>query len=167
MGLPHMATVLKSPCAFPMSELLIIRVPNQQESAVTLKGEPLVIGSNPSSHIVVNDPAVLPHHAYLARDQGHWRVAPTTPTFRSITKISRPPTCASTTAPALPLVTLSSSHDRRQHGGKAARARRAASGLETTRPTMASPRRAALPVLPAVARAKTRSSIIPKRRSRN
>jgi MoxR-like ATPase len=58
-----------------MSELLIIRVPHQQESAVTLKGDPLVIGSNPSSHIVVNDPAVLPHHAYLARDQGHWRVA--------------------------------------------------------------------------------------------
>jgi len=58
-----------------MSELLIIRVPHQQESAVTLNGEPLVIGSNPSSHIVVNDPAVLPHHAYLARDQGHWRVA--------------------------------------------------------------------------------------------
>src|SRR5471032_1336480 len=58
-----------------MSELLIIRVPHQQESAVALKGEPLVIGSNPSSHIVVNDPAVLPHHAYLAKDQGHWRVA--------------------------------------------------------------------------------------------
>jgi MoxR-like ATPase len=58
-----------------MSELLIIRVPHQQESAVTLKGEPLVIGSNPSSHIVVNDPAVLPHHAYLAKDQGHWRIA--------------------------------------------------------------------------------------------
>jgi MoxR-like ATPase len=58
-----------------MSELLIIRVPHQQESAVALKGEPLVIGSDPSSHIVVNDPAVLPHHAYLARDQGHWRVA--------------------------------------------------------------------------------------------
>jgi MoxR-like ATPase len=58
-----------------MSELLIIRVPHQPESAVTLNGEPLVIGSNPSSHIVVNDPAVLPHHAYLARDQGHWRVA--------------------------------------------------------------------------------------------
>src|SRR5271154_5687867 len=60
---------------FFMSELLIIRVPHQQESAVALNGEPLVIGSNPSSHIVVNDPAVLPHHAYLARDQGHWRVA--------------------------------------------------------------------------------------------
>jgi MoxR-like ATPase len=58
-----------------MSELLIIRVPHQQESAVALNGEPLVIGSNPSSHIVVNDPAVLPHHAYLARDKGHWRVA--------------------------------------------------------------------------------------------
>jgi MoxR-like ATPase len=58
-----------------MSELLIIRVPHQPESAVTLNGEPLVIGSNPSSHIVVHDPAVLPHHAYLAKDQGHWRVA--------------------------------------------------------------------------------------------
>jgi MoxR-like ATPase len=58
-----------------MSELLIIRVPHQQESAVTLNGEPLVIGSNPSSHIVVNDPAILPHHAYLAKDSGHWRVA--------------------------------------------------------------------------------------------
>jgi MoxR-like ATPase len=58
-----------------MAELLIIRVPQQPETAVTLNGEPVVIGSNPSSHIVVNDPAVLPHHAYLARDQGHWRVA--------------------------------------------------------------------------------------------
>ena len=58
-----------------MPELLIIRAPHQQESAVSLNGEPLVIGSNPSSHIVVNDPAVLPHHAYLARDQGHWHVA--------------------------------------------------------------------------------------------
>jgi MoxR-like ATPase len=50
-------------------------VPNQPESAVALNGEPLVIGSDPLSHIVVNDPAVLPHHAYLARDQDHWRVA--------------------------------------------------------------------------------------------
>jgi MoxR-like ATPase len=58
-----------------MSELLIIRVPHQQESAVALNGEPVVIGSNPSSHIVVNDPSILPHHAYLAKDQGHWRVA--------------------------------------------------------------------------------------------
>jgi MoxR-like ATPase len=58
-----------------MSELLIIRVPQQPESTVALNGEPLVIGSNPSSHIVVNDPAVLPHHAYLAKDQGQWHVA--------------------------------------------------------------------------------------------
>jgi MoxR-like ATPase len=58
-----------------MSELLIIRAPQQQEAAVTLNGEPLVIGSNPSSHIVVNDPSILPHHAYLAKDSGHWRVA--------------------------------------------------------------------------------------------
>ena len=40
-----------------------------------LGSEPLVIGSDPSSHIVVNDPAVLPHHAYLAPEEGHWRVA--------------------------------------------------------------------------------------------
>src|ERR1039458_7778160 len=60
---------------FLMSELLIVRVPHQLESTVALNGEPLVIGSDPLSHIVVNDPAVLPHHAYLARDQGHWRVA--------------------------------------------------------------------------------------------
>ena len=58
-----------------MPDTLIIRVPHQQESAVALNGEPLVIGSNPASHIVVNDPAVLPHHAYLARDKGYWRVA--------------------------------------------------------------------------------------------
>jgi MoxR-like ATPase len=58
-----------------MSELLIIRVPHQADSSLALNGEPLVIGSNPSSHIVVNDPAVLPHHAYMAKDQGHWRVA--------------------------------------------------------------------------------------------
>jgi MoxR-like ATPase len=58
-----------------MSELLIIRAPQQQEAVVALKGEPLVIGSNPSSHIVVNDPAVLPHHAYMAKENGHWRVA--------------------------------------------------------------------------------------------
>jgi MoxR-like ATPase len=58
-----------------MPELLIIRVPHQQDAAFTLNGEPLVIGSNPSSHILVNDPAVLPHHAYLAKEQGSWRVA--------------------------------------------------------------------------------------------
>jgi MoxR-like ATPase len=58
-----------------MSELLIVRAPNRQETAVSLNGEPLVIGSSASSHIVVKDPMVLPHHAYLARDQGQWRVA--------------------------------------------------------------------------------------------
>jgi MoxR-like ATPase len=58
-----------------MSELLIIRAPQQPETAVALSGEPLVIGSNPSSHIVVNDPTILAHHAYLAKEQGHWRIA--------------------------------------------------------------------------------------------
>jgi len=58
-----------------MSELLIIRAPQQQESAVALNGEPLVIGSNPSSHIVVNDSSILAHHAYLVKEQGHWRIA--------------------------------------------------------------------------------------------
>ena len=58
-----------------MSELLIIRAPQQPESAVALNGEPLVIGSNPSSHIVVNDSSILAHHAYLVKEQGHWRIA--------------------------------------------------------------------------------------------
>ena len=57
-----------------MSELLIIRMPDRQESVVALNGEPLVIGSGPSSQIVVNDPAVLPNHAYRAKEQGRWRV---------------------------------------------------------------------------------------------
>jgi MoxR-like ATPase len=57
-----------------MSELLIIRVPRQPDAVIPLNGEPLVIGSNPSSHIVINDPAMLPHHAYMAKENGHWRV---------------------------------------------------------------------------------------------
>src|SRR5471030_3092491 len=57
-----------------MSERLIIRLPQQPESVLALNGEPLVIGSNPTSHIVVHDPAVLPNHAYLSREQDHWRV---------------------------------------------------------------------------------------------
>jgi len=57
-----------------MSELLIIRAPNRQESIIALNGEPLIIGSSPLSHIVVKDPGVLPHHARLAKDQGQWRL---------------------------------------------------------------------------------------------
>jgi MoxR-like ATPase len=41
---------------------------------MALNGEPLVIGSGPTSHIVINDPTVLSNHAYLGKDQGYWRV---------------------------------------------------------------------------------------------
>jgi len=57
-----------------MPERLIIRLPQQPESALALHGEPVVIGSDPASTLVLNDPAALPHHAYLAREQGRWRV---------------------------------------------------------------------------------------------
>jgi MoxR-like ATPase len=57
-----------------MSERLIIRLPQQPESVLALNGEPLVIGSHPGSHIVVNDPAVLPQHAYLSREEDQWRI---------------------------------------------------------------------------------------------
>ena len=57
-----------------MPETLIIRLPQQPESRLALNGEPLVIGSNPTSHIVVNDSAVLPNHAYMSKEQGQWRV---------------------------------------------------------------------------------------------
>ena len=56
-----------------MSEHLIIRQPKQPESVLVLNGEPLVIGSSPSSHIVVNDPAVLANHVYVSRQPDHWR----------------------------------------------------------------------------------------------
>ena len=41
-----------------MSEHLIIRIPQLPEAVLALNGDPLVIGSNPGSNIVVNDPAV-------------------------------------------------------------------------------------------------------------
>jgi len=58
-----------------MPELLIIRQPEQPKSVLALNGEPLIIGSDPLSHVVVADPAVLPHHAYLARDEAGWHVS--------------------------------------------------------------------------------------------
>jgi MoxR-like ATPase len=57
-----------------MPEHLIIRIPQQPEAVLALNGDPLVIGSNPGSHIVVNDPSVLPNHAYLSREQDQWRI---------------------------------------------------------------------------------------------
>jgi MoxR-like ATPase len=58
-----------------MPESLIIRQPHEPDSVVTLNGEPLVIGSDPTSHIVLSDPSVLPQHAYLGKEEGYWRVA--------------------------------------------------------------------------------------------
>ena len=58
-----------------MPDLLIIRAPQQPESSIPLNGEPLIIGTDPSSNIVVSDPAVSPHHAYVAFDQGQWQAA--------------------------------------------------------------------------------------------
>jgi MoxR-like ATPase len=57
-----------------MPDLLIIRAPQQPEASVTLNGQPMVIGSDPGCQIVVNDPSVLPHHAYIGPEEGVWRV---------------------------------------------------------------------------------------------
>ncbi|MEI9998992.1 MAG: AAA family ATPase [Verrucomicrobiota bacterium] len=57
-----------------MPDLLIIRAPQQPAASFPLNGEPVVIGAGPDCHIVVRDPAVLPHHAYVAPEQGAWRV---------------------------------------------------------------------------------------------
>jgi len=58
-----------------MSERLIIRTPGQPESSFPLHGQPLVIGSNPACDIVLNDPDVLPRHAYVSKATGHWQVS--------------------------------------------------------------------------------------------
>jgi MoxR-like ATPase len=58
-----------------MTENLIIRVPKQPDAVIPLTGDPLVIGSDPTSHIAISDPAILPHHAYLSKEDGHWNVA--------------------------------------------------------------------------------------------
>jgi MoxR-like ATPase len=57
-----------------MPDHLIIRLPQQPESRLPLTDEPLVIGSNPACHVILNDPAVLPYHAYLTREQDRRRV---------------------------------------------------------------------------------------------
>ena len=57
-----------------MPDLLIIRAPQQPEISVALNGQPIVIGADPACNVVVNDPTVLPHHAYVAPEQGAWRV---------------------------------------------------------------------------------------------
>jgi len=57
-----------------MSERLILRLPQRPESVLALNGEPLIIGSNPSCHVVLNEPTVLPHHAYLSNEKGYWRI---------------------------------------------------------------------------------------------
>jgi MoxR-like ATPase len=57
-----------------MPETLIVRAPGQDAAAYPLNGEPLVIGSESNSHIVVVDAAALPHHAYLAKEKDYWRV---------------------------------------------------------------------------------------------
>src|SRR6201986_1511168 len=58
-----------------MTENLIIRVPKQADAVIPLTGDPLVIGSDPTSHIAISDPAMLPHHAYLSKENGQWTVA--------------------------------------------------------------------------------------------
>jgi MoxR-like ATPase len=57
-----------------MPDLLIIRAPQQPEISVALNGQPIVIGADPGCNVVVNDPTVLPHHAYVAPDEGAWKV---------------------------------------------------------------------------------------------
>ncbi|MCE0498590.1 MAG: AAA family ATPase [Methylacidiphilales bacterium] len=63
-----------------MSERLIIRLPKQPESVLTLNGEPLVIGSDATSNIVVNDAGVMAQHAYLVKVADRWRVMSYDPT---------------------------------------------------------------------------------------
>jgi MoxR-like ATPase len=57
-----------------MPDFLIIHAPQQAEVTVPLNGQPLVIGADPACNVVVNDPTVLPHHAYVAPEEGAWRV---------------------------------------------------------------------------------------------
>ena len=57
-----------------MPDLLIIRAPQQPEISVTLNGQPIVIGTDAACNVVVNDPSVLPHHAYVAPAEGAWQV---------------------------------------------------------------------------------------------
>jgi MoxR-like ATPase len=58
-----------------MPERLIIRTPGRPESEFPLNGQPLIIGSNPTSDIVLDDPDVLPKHAYVSKTVGGWQVS--------------------------------------------------------------------------------------------
>ena len=58
-----------------MPERLIIRTPGRPESEFPLNGQPLIIGSNPASDIVLNDPDVLPKHAYVSKTANGWQVS--------------------------------------------------------------------------------------------
>src|SRR5277367_3273234 len=57
-----------------MPDSLTIRAPDQPEISVALNGQPIVIGTAPECNVVVVDPSVLPHHAYVAPEEGGWRV---------------------------------------------------------------------------------------------
>jgi hypothetical protein len=43
-----------------MAEQLLIRRPQQSETKLELGDDPLVIGSDPTCHVVVNDPMTRP-----------------------------------------------------------------------------------------------------------
>ena len=58
-----------------MPERLIIRTPGRPESEFPLNGQPLIIGSNPTSDIVLDDPDVLPKHAYVSKTASGWQVS--------------------------------------------------------------------------------------------
>jgi len=58
-----------------MPDRLIIRTPGKPESEFPLNDKPLIIGSNSGCEIVLDDPEVLPRHAYLSKVDGRWQVA--------------------------------------------------------------------------------------------
>ena len=57
-----------------MSERLIIRTPGKPESEFPLREKALIIGSDPASDIVLDDPEVLPRHAYVSKVDDQWQV---------------------------------------------------------------------------------------------
>jgi len=58
-----------------MPDRLIIRTPGKPEAEFPLHDKPLIIGSNASCEIVLEDPEVQPRHAYVSKVAGHWQVA--------------------------------------------------------------------------------------------
>ena len=57
-----------------MPDLLIVRPPEQPETSFALNGTPVIIGTDPACNVVVADPTVLPHHAYLEPEQDGWLI---------------------------------------------------------------------------------------------